>query len=269
MNAPQKLVVIKLGGSVIDSKDATVLDVLELTHTGWRVVVVHGGGKLVTQWMAAQGVKSEFHQGERITDRNSLDVVTAVLCGLANKETTAAFRAAGINAVGLSGVDGGLVQGKVRDEHLGYIGDVVQVNPSVMETLLHAGFVPIVSPVSSNSECNTAAAPLLLNINGDAIAGEIAAAMQADLLVFLTDVDGIKDTENNTIRYLDIKQVKDLLDSGVAYGGMIPKLHACLRATNEKVVCRIVDGRCVRAVIAAVENDIQGSTISDSGRYIK
>ncbi|MCL2281303.1 MAG: acetylglutamate kinase, partial [Dehalococcoidia bacterium] len=76
MNAPQKLVVIKLGGSVIDSKDATVLDVLELTHTGWRVVVVHGGGKLVTQWMGAQGVKSEFHQGERITDRNSLDVVT-------------------------------------------------------------------------------------------------------------------------------------------------------------------------------------------------
>ena len=269
MKAPQKLVVIKLGGSVIDSNDAAVRDVLELVRGGWRVVVVHGGGKLITQWIAAQGLKSEFFQGERITDRASLDVVTAVLGGLANKETTAYFRAAGVNAVGISGIDGGLIKGKMRDGNMGYIGDVLQVNPSVLNTLLQADFVPVVSPVSANSNSNTADAPLLLNINGDAVAGEIAAAMQADFFVLLTDVNGLKDAEGNTISHLGVKQAQALLSSGVAFGGMIPKLRACLRAANAGVVCRIVDGRSNGAILCTIENDIQGSTISASGSSTK
>lgn len=269
MNTPQKLVIIKLGGSVIDSKDSAVQDVLKLSQlSGWRVVVVHGGGKLVTQWIADKGIKSEFHQGERITDRCSLDVVTAVLCGLANKETTAAFRAAGVNAVGLSGIDGGLIQGEIRDEHLGYVGDIVRINPSVLETLLQAGFIPIVSPVSFNLN-QTSSDTLLLNVNGDTVAGEIAAAMQADLLVFLTDVDGLKDAAGNTIRYLDANQTNSILSSNVAYGGMIPKLHACVHAVNAGVVCRIVDGRSTRPILSAIENDCNGSTISASRRDLK
>jgi acetylglutamate kinase len=121
-------------------------------------------------------------------------------------------------------VDGSLIQGKVRDERTGYLGDVVKVNPQVIESLLDGGFIPVVSPVSLNSFGRKADDPLLLNINGDTVAGEIAAAMRAEQLVFLTDVDGIKDAAGNIMRDIKCEQIEALLSSGVAYGGMIPKL---------------------------------------------
>ncbi len=140
------------------------------------------------------------------------------------KKRTAAFIDAGVKAAGICGVDGSLIQGKVRDERTGYLGDVVKVNPQVIESLLDGGFIPVVSPVSLNSFGRKADDPLLLNINGDTVAGEIAAAMRAEQLVFLTDVDGIKDAAGNIMRDIKCEQIEALLSSGVAYGGMIPKL---------------------------------------------
>ncbi|MCL2140081.1 MAG: acetylglutamate kinase [Dehalococcoidia bacterium] len=262
----RKLIVIKLGGSIIDRKDSAILGILELIQQGWSVVIVHGGGKLVTQWMNNQGIDTQFYQGERITDKQSLEVVIAVLAGLANKETTAAFCAAGVNAVGLSGVDGALIQGSPRDNQLGYVGKIEKVNSVVLETLLQAGFVPIISPIGLNTASEKESDPLLLNINGDTVAGEIAAEMKAALLLFLTDVNGVQDASGNVINHLDVKKVDEIVLSKVAQGGMIPKLKACERAAQANVVCRIVDGRKPQAVLSAVNNRNTGSTISASGR---
>jgi acetylglutamate kinase len=257
----KKLIVIKLGGSIIDSKETVVQDVVRLLKDSYRVVLVHGGAKMVTQWLSDQGIKAEFHQGERITDLKSLSVVTAVLAGLANKETTAALIAAGVKAAGISGVDGGLIEGTQRDPALGYIGNVVRVNPQLLESLLDGGFVPVVAPVSLNSAGRKAEDPLLININGDTIAGEIAASMRAEKLVFLTDVDGISDKSGNVLRELNIQSAGEMLASGAAYGGMIPKLKACVRAVVNGVECRIVDGRRPGSTYDAAIGGTNGTTV--------
>jgi acetylglutamate kinase len=240
--------------------------VAKLQKAGQRIVLVHGGASLVTKWMADLGLKSEFYQGERITDAGSLSVVTAVLAGLANKETTAALIDAGARAAGISGVDGGLVQGRVRDAKLGYLGDVAKVNPQVLETLLDAGYIPVVSPVSLNAYDRQPEASLLLNINGDTVAGEIAAAIGAEKLIFLTDVDGVKDSAGRLLSAISIEEAAGLLESGVAYGGMIPKLKACLKAAEAGTTCRIVDGRKPHAVLDAIAGNRDGSTISAARR---
>ena len=267
MNIESKeTIVIKLGGSVINSKDSTVQDVMELQKSGRKIVLVHGGASMVTKWLTEQGITAQFYQGERITDIKSLSVVTAVLAGLANKETTAALIDAGAKAVGISGVDGGLIRGKVRDAKLGYLGDVLKVNPEILQTLLDAGFIPVVSPVSMNAFERQPQDPLLLNINGDTVAGEIAAAMKAEQLVFLTDVDGIRDSAGNVLSNIKPEEVANLLESGIAYGGMIPKLKACLTAAKSGTTCRIVDGRQPHAVIEAITGNRNGSTITAARR---
>ncbi len=262
-----RVIVIKLGGSVIiHSKDSTVQDLIELQRSGRRIVLVHGGAIMVTSWLADQGVTAQFYMGERITDAKSLSVVAAVLAGLANKETTAAIIEAGGKAAGISGVDGGMIQGRVRDPKLGYLGDVVHVNPELLETLLKDGFIPVVSPVSMNAFGRQPQDPLLLNINGDTVAGEIAIALGAEQLVFLTDVDGIRDSIGNVLSSIEPDEIAGLLESGVAYGGMIPKLKACLRAAKSGTTCRIVDGRKPHAIIDAIKESRNGSTITAARR---
>jgi len=256
--------VVKLGGSVIDKADSTVQDVLALTQKGWSIVIIHGGGKLVSQWLSEMGHKTEFINGERVTDKKTLEVVTAILCGLANKQTTASFCAAGLKAVGISGVDGALVQSKTSKKSLGFVGEITQINPSIIHALLERGFIPVVSPVSYNTSVTEPDDPLMLNINGDTVAGEIAKALQANILVFLTDVDGIKNSDGATQRTISTKHVLNLIAQKTAFGGMIPKLLACENASNAGVICRIVDGRKKNALIRAIENPNEGSTISST-----
>lgn len=266
MNKELGTIVIKLGGSVISSKDSAVHSIVELQKSGRRVVVVHGGASLVNKWLAAQGVTSEFRQGERITDAKSLEVVTAVLAGLANKETVAAIIDAGGKAAGISGADGGMVQGRVRDPELGFLGDVVKVDAQLVETLLKDGFIPVISPVSLNFFGRRPGDPLLLNVNGDAVAGEIAAALGAEQLVFLTDVDGVKDSTGRVIQQLGTDETESLLSGGTAYGGMIPKLKACLRAARAGTTCRIADGRIPGAATGAISGHFTGSTVKAEER---
>ena len=266
---PKKLIIVKLGGSIFDAKDTTIEDVAYLQKQGQPLVLVHGGANMVTKWLKRQNAMAQFYEGERITDQESLEMVTAVLAGLVNKEITAAIIAGGGQAVGISGVDGGLIQGKIRNQEMGYVGNVVRVNQALITALLDAGFIPVVAPVSHHSFDRPAGAPLLLNINGDTVAGEIAAATSAEKLVFLTDVNGIRDQSGQLVPALSPGEAQALLDSGVAQGGMIPKIRACLKATsNTATTCIIIDGKQPHALLRAVETEGCGTNIKPAGETI-
>jgi acetylglutamate kinase len=263
MENNSKIIVVKLGGSIIDARDTSVSDMVSLQRQDYKMVIVHGGAKMVTAWCSAMGLQSRFYEGERVTDRKSLEVVAAVLAGLANKETVAAIIRAGGRAFGISGVDGGLVKGRVRDETLGYIGEVTGVDPSPIKAVLDAGYIPVVSPVSYYDNQDSAE-PLLLNINGDTVAGAMAAALGASMLIYLTDVDGIHDAEGNVLSRLTPGEAQGMMNSGVAGGGMIPKIRSCLVAARAGTACRIVDGRRPHALIEAVSGSGVGTTITQA-----
>lgn len=259
---PGEIIVVKLGGSIFDSRDTTIEDVISLQKQGRPLVLVHGGANIVTKWLNQQNTKTDFCQGERITDRPALEMVTAVLGGLVNKEIAAAINIGGGRAVGISGADGSLIQSKIRDENMGYVGNVVKVDQALLITLLESGFMPVVAPVSLHSYDRPEAAPLLLNVNGDTVAAEIAAATGADKLVLLTDVDGIRDGAGNILPCLLPGEAEALLAQGIASGGMIPKLKACLKAvSNTRTTCIIIDGRRKHALLDAITKGGSGTTI--------
>ncbi|MBN1643600.1 MAG: acetylglutamate kinase, partial [Dehalococcoidales bacterium] len=183
-----KPIVIKIGGATFGNHDPILEDIVALQKKGRSLVVIHGGGNMVTGWLKKQGIETRFVQGERVTDGPSMEVVTAVLGGLANKQIVATINNLGGKAVGISGVDGNMVQSRLANPELGYVGTVVKVDTTVLQALLKDGFIPVVSPVTSYTVDRPADAPLMLNINGDPLAGEIAAALGAEKLIFLTDV---------------------------------------------------------------------------------
>ncbi len=257
----KKAIVIKIGGSTFSSQDTTVADIVALQQQGKALVVVHGGGNLITEWLKRQGVNTRFVRGERVTDAPSLEVVIAVLAGLANKEIVAASNSAGGRAVGISGVDGALVQGKIKDREMGYVGEVIKVDAAPLEALLQAGYIPVVAPVSLSVPDSNAENVRILNINGDLVTGEIAAAIGAERLIFLTDVAGVGDPAGKLLPMLSAGEAEALLDSGVASGGMIPKLKACLRALATTGSARIIDGRKPHALIAELSGQGAGTTI--------
>ncbi len=257
-----KTIVIKLGGSLFDTRDTTIDDIIYLQKQGYPIVVIHGGANMVNKWLQKQNITPQFSHGERITGKAELDMVTAVIGGLMNKEIVATVILRGGKAVGISCVDGALIEGKMRDKELGYVGSAVKVNHDVLIAILEAGFIPVVSPVSLYSVERNENDPLLLNINGDTIAGEIAASIKAEKLIFMTDVNGIRDASGNYLPSLNHSEAKELLDSGVANGGMIPKIKACLRATGNPLTrCVIIDGNRKNALVKEIEEGGTGTTI--------
>ncbi|OGN99201.1 MAG: acetylglutamate kinase [Chloroflexi bacterium RBG_13_51_52] len=257
----KNITVIKIGGSTFSSRDTTIEDIVSLQKKDKPLVVVHGGGSTVTGWLNRQGITTKFVRGERVTDLPSLEVVTAVLAGLVNKEITAAVNIRGGRAVGISGVDGSLIESRMKDKDMGYVGLVEKVNPAILEVLLKDGFVPVVSPVSLYSLDRPVGAPGIMNVNGDPIAGELVAALGAKRLIFLTDVEGIKDKSGNIISQLAKKEAEAMIASGVIDGGMIPKVNACIKALNAGAITRIIDGRKPHALLKEVENGDGGTTI--------
>ncbi len=256
-----KVIVIKIGGSVSGSSDTTIEDVVSLQRQGRPVIIVHGGGNLITEWLKKQGIAARFVQGERVTDEATLQVVIAVLAGLANKEIVAIINAAGGQAIGISGVDGSLIQGKIKNKELGYVGAVTKVNPAPLEALVKAGYIPVVSPVSITSPDKLGDAPQIVNINGDPVAGEIAVAIAAERLIFLTDVVGVCDRSGNLLPRLSVSEAEALIASGVASGGMIPKIKACVRALSHTPIARIIDGRQPHALLKEIGGEGGGTTI--------
>jgi acetylglutamate kinase len=255
------IIVIKIGGSTFGSGDTTIDDVVALQRQGLALIVVHGGGSTVTEWLKRLGVPTKFVRGERVTDLPTLEVAAAVLSGLANKEITAAINLRGGRAAGISGVDGALIESKVKDTTMGYVGSVEKVNTALLEALLKGGFVPVVSPISLHSVDRPPDAPAIINVNGDPVAGDIAAALKAQRLVFLTDVTGINDKSGKVISKISARQAEAMIASGEISGGMIPKINACLRALKAGAVARIIDGRKPHALLREIEGDEDGTTI--------
>lgn len=257
----KNVIVIKIGGSTFGSGDTTIEDIVALQKKGVSLIVVHGGGNAVTDWLKRQGVATKFVRGERVTDLLTLQVATAVLAGLANKEITAAINLRGGRAAGISGVDGALVESAVKNAGMGYVGAVAKVNTDILETLIKGGFIPVVAPISLYAVDRPVGAPLMVNVNGDPVAGDIAAALKAARLVFLTDVAGIADAAGKALPRLSAEEAEALIASGVIAGGMIPKVNACLKALEAGAIARIIDGRKPHALMDELENGGRGTTI--------
>lgn len=256
-----KITVVKIGGATLGNHDTAIEDIVELQRQGKPLVVVHGGGKVITEWLAKQGINSRFVRGERVTDRATLEVVTSVLAGLVNKEIVAAINGRGGQAAGISGVDGAIITGRIKDKEKGYVGEVTEVKTRLLETLTAASFVPVVAPVGLNSSPISAETPATLNFNADIIAGEIAAAVAAAGLIFMTDVAGICDRSGKLLPRLSPGEAEALIASGVADGGMIPKITACLKALSGNVTTSIIDGRQPHALLSMMQGEYNGTTI--------
>lgn len=236
------LVVVKIGGSTFGSDDTTVSDLVKLQKEGFQPVVVHGGGKVVSDWLKRQGIRPKFIRGLRVTDENTLDVVVGVLTGIVNKKLVAEIVLAGGRAVGISGVDGGILQAKAENPELGFVGTIKNVDATAVKDILAGGSMPILAPVAMSLE-DSVSSIQLLNINADTAAGEIAAALKADKLIMLTDVPGVLDSSRRVISRLTEKQAKGLVEANIVAGGMVPKLESCLKALATVNETFIVDGR--------------------------
>jgi len=255
----KKPIVAKIGGSTLGRHDTTLEDLVALQKEGKSLVVVHGGGDLITGWLSRQGITTRFEKGLRVTDHETLEVVVAVLCGLVNKELVAAIQSRGGRAMGLSGVDGRLIEARVKDEELGYTGEVVKINPEPIEILLRGGYIPVIAPLGLEAKGEKGEK---LNVNADTAAGEIAAALEAERLVFLTDVPGVMDGSGESLSRLSPDEASSLIASGVVSGGMIPKVEACLGALSTVPITQIVDGRLPHALLEAIAGRGSGTLIA-------
>ncbi len=247
----KEIIVVKIGGSTLGNNDTTLEDLVELQKEGKSLVVVHGGGKITSEWLGRLGIPTSFVNGLRVTDAESLKVVATTLSGLVNKELVVAIQALGGKAAGLCGCDGHLLWASIKEPELGYVGEIVSVEPALLKLLLNDGYMPVVAPISFGS---VEGKVMLLNVNGDTAAGEIAVALAAEKLVFLTDVDGIYNGSGKIIPEITVVEAKNMLASGVASGGMVPKIEASLKALATTQVVRIIDGRISHALL----HDIAG-----------
>lgn len=258
-----KTLVVKLGGSTLGRHDTTLEDVISLQQCGTKPVIVHGGGNMITEWMAKQGLRPKFVQGLRVTDDSNIQVVVAVLAGVVNKAIVASINALGGKAVGLSGVDGGMLRAKPLSSELGLVGRVVDVDPTPVLALVQAGYIPVVAPVASPALSSGVVVrnDSVLNVNADTAAGEIAAALNSDRLVIMTDVEGVLDSSSRLIPRLTKHQAEGLLRSKVVHGGMVPKIGACLKALENGRMANIIDGRQLHSLEDTLAGKILGTRV--------
>lgn len=255
-----KNIVIKIGGSTLGNHDTTIEDVVELQKRHIPLIIVHGGGKLITEWLNRMGIKASFINGERVTDIPTLEIATGVLTGVVNKEIVTAITGKGGKAFGISGADGGLICSEIKNPELGYVGHIVKIQPEPLHLLLQAGYIPVIATIGLNYRA-TGNEPRLLNINADDVAGILAVAMRSEKLVFLTDVDGVRSTEGKIISSLSPDEAENLIKSGVASGGMIPKLNACIKAARNNIRACIIDGRKPHSLLRYLEGAPSGTVI--------
>jgi acetylglutamate kinase len=250
-------VVVKYGGAAMvreDLRDAVFRDLALLACVGVQPVVVHGGGPEINQWLSRLAIEPQFSGGLRVTDPLTMDVVEMVLVGRVNKQIVNGLNRVGGKAVGLSGSDGGLVQARLwGDGSHGLVGDVAAVEPGVLGPLLDAGYIPVLSSVAPDAEGQA------YNINADTVAGELAASLQAEKLILLTDTPGIlRDRKDpaSLIRQLTLAEARGLIADGVVEGGMTPKTECCIRALAQGVTAaHIVDGRVPHSLLLEVFTD--------------
>ncbi len=252
--AEQAPAVIKLGGETLAEQHAT-LEGLAAGSKRRRLVVVHGGGKRLSAWLDRLGIESRFEDGRRVTDDETLSVAIAVLRGLVNAELVASLQRLGANAVGISGVDGGLLTAE-RVPELGRVGRAPRARPAILEDLLRAGFLPVVAPIALDEQGE------ICNVNADEVAAGLAAALRGRLIL-LSDIEGVRDGDGRTITELHPAAAEDLIAAGVISGGMIPKVRgaiAVLEAGGQDVV--IADGRGPGAITRALDDRTYGTRIT-------
>ncbi len=262
-----KTIVIKYGGSTMEEekiKRSFALDVVLLKYIGLNPVVVHGGGPQIGEMLAKLGKKSEFVEGMRVTDEETMAIVEMVLVGKVNKEIVALINQQGGKAVGLSGKDGRLITAKklkitklagegqtAEVIDIGMVGEVETINPGVIKALEKENFIPVIAPVGAGEEGET------YNINADLVAGKVASALKAEKLILLTDVEGVMDEKRRLIPTLDVKQAKRLLSQKIISSGMIPKVNCSLDALEEGVAkTHIIDGRLEHAILLEIFTDV-------------
>lgn len=248
-------IVVKIGGSTLGAEDTTLADVVELGRQGMQPIVVHGGGAMITDWLDRLGVSAVFIEGLRATNADALDVVIAVLRGVVNTRLVAEINRLGGRAIGLSGVDGGLVQARRADERLGFVGEVTRVDREALRPILESGAIPVIAPIGLEPPGQP------LNINADTVAGEIARALGAHCLVFLTDVDGVLDHRGGLIERLDAAGAAELRAAGTLAGGMIPKIEASLRAAERDAIAYVANGRLPHTLAQIVAGEQLGTRI--------
>ena len=231
-----RTIVIKYGGAAMVREElrAEVLrDIVFLSCVGIRPVIVHGGGPEINTWLKKLDIPTQFIDGLRVTDADTMDVVEMVLVGRVNKQLVQLINLAGGSAVGLCGRDGNIVTARSQGRaDIGFVGEVNTTNPSLLETLIQGDHIPVISSVAADDSGQS------YNINADTVAGEIAAALGAEKLILLTDIPGIlrdKDDPNTLIEEMDIQMARDLIEEGVVAGGMIPKVQCCIRALAQGV----------------------------------
>ncbi|MGQ3488574.1 acetylglutamate kinase [Roseovarius pacificus] len=241
------IVVIKFGGHAMGSDEAMetfARDVVLLRQVGVNPVIVHGGGPMINQMLDKLDIKSDFVGGKRVTDAATMEVVEMVLSGRVNKRIVQAINAQGGRAVGLSGKDANLITCDPADPRLGLVGNPSQVDPAILHTLFRDDAIPVIAPLGAGRDGET------YNINGDTAAGAIAAALKADRLLLLTDVDGVRDASGEVVTELTADQIREMTKDGTIAGGMIPKTETALAAIEGGVrAVVILDGRAPNAVL--------------------
>ena len=243
-----KTVVVKIGGSI--GQDGTALeDVATLHRFGIRPVVVHGGGTLISEYQERMGLEPRFVDGRRYTDEQTLDLARMVLIGKINSDLVAHLTALGARAIGLSGIDGAMIRGRLRDPKLGFVGEVAEIDLAPLATLSQAGYLVVVAPAAVDDRGQP------LNVNADSIAGDLARALEAEKLVFFTDVAGVMDAHGTLLPSLDVNQARALIESGEITGGMIPKIEACIRALDTVPRAHVLDGRVPHALMRELFTD--------------
>ncbi|MCA9826237.1 MAG: acetylglutamate kinase [Dehalococcoidia bacterium] len=243
MSAP---VVVKIGGSTLGAAGHTFSDLAKFAATDHIPVVVHGGGAEATAWLEAMQIPSRFENGLRVTDDAALPIIVAVYAGLVNKRVVASLLDAGVLASGLCGVDGDTVECRPSDPALGRVGEPERVRLETLHALLAAGVMPVVGPVGFVREGGERQ---LVNVNADTVAAAIAGGLDSPELVLMTDVSGVQGADGNVVPRLTSAEAESLIASGVASGGMVPKLRACLESTRRGVPARILDGRRAGALL--------------------
>ncbi len=231
-----KTLVIKLGGSTLEHQRGVLQDIIWLRSLGANPVLVHGGGPYINAWLEKLNVAAQFENGLRVTDARTLEIVRMVLLGQVNQGLVLMATEMGSRAIGLSGTDGNMVQAKFISERLGFVGEIEKVDPALPQTLLDQGYIPVIAPLGQGPDGTC------LNINADQVASHLAGALNAEKLIFLSNVVGICRQDGSLISELTGVEARQLIADGVISGGMIPKVTACLDALTTVSRVHIVDG---------------------------
>ena len=248
-----EIVVIKYGGNAMmneESKHSVIRDMVLMKFVGMNPVIVHGGGPDITSFMKKLGKEAEFIDGLRVTDEETMEITEMVLFGKINREIVSCINANGVKSIGISGKDGGTFRAKQKDAKLGLVGEIVEVNTDLIDTIINKGYIPVISPIAYGNEGES------FNINADEVAGRLAAELNAKKLILITDVKGVMRDRNDSstvISQIKTEDIKEYMDKGIISGGMIPKIKCCFEAIKGGVErAHIIDGRKPHSILLEI-----------------